>query len=215
MAASDWPHYRRILADYEKYSRSLNSVLYRMCEEMPTHDEVGHIWAKVWIIGRTYATGIERHAEDGLDDIVNAIRRAGRWLDPGLEKLRQLGVTPKLEYVPAITQLHGRLQDVISEFTRGENGPRSFVSKYLHFHARVVPIYDSRASTQIRHADWYRWQRSWEGGTEVPTKADEEYWRFCVRIGRMAQDWMDEGLEPSARNLDTYLIRYRDYVSDD
>jgi len=185
-----------------------------MCNQLPCHDDVGHIWAKVWIIGRSYATGIERHADDGLHDIVDALRKARKWLDAGLDSLRQLGTTPGMEHVPEITRLHGRVQDTVAAFTRGGNGPRSFVSKYLHFHAPIVPIYDSRASAQVRKQDWYRWQRSWEGKVKFPKGADEEYWRFCVRLGHMVQDWIDEGLQPSARNLDTYLIRFAEYEGD-
>lgn len=37
-----------------------NSVLYRMCEENPEDKQIDVIVGKIWLIGRSYATAIER-----------------------------------------------------------------------------------------------------------------------------------------------------------
>ena len=37
-----------------------NSILYRMCEENPLHNDADVIVGKIWLIGRSYAAAIER-----------------------------------------------------------------------------------------------------------------------------------------------------------
>ena len=207
--ASEWPDYKRYLRDYERYSRRLNGVLYKMCEDMPGHTVDGEVWAKVWIIGRAYASGIERHAADGLDPIVAALRSSARWLDRGLASLRALDPIPSRDRLPDIAQLHGRLVGIVAKHTRDGNQVRSFVSKYLHFHAPVVPIYDSVVSQTIRSRSWYPWSRRLTAEHPTPTNADEVYWRHCVRIARIVEDWQAAGLEPTARNIDTYVYRWK------
>lgn len=206
--ASNWPRYTLYLQDYERCSRKLNAVLYKMCEDMPTHTDEGAIWAKVWIIGRSYASGIERHAADGLDPIVGALRTSARWLDPSLVRLRKHEPIPTHERLPGIAQLHGRLTETIGKHTRKGSQVRSFVSKYLHFHAPVVPIYDSVVSMQIRARDWYPWSPSWSSKHPTPSGTDDVYWRHCVRIAKIVDDWNREGLEPTARNIDTYVYHW-------
>ncbi len=207
---SSWPKYSRYLRDYDRTSRKLNAVLYKMCEDMPTHTDEGAIWAKVWIIGRAYASGIERHAADGLGPIVGVLRSSARWLDPGLARLRQLEPVPSHERLPQIAVLHGKLAEAVREHTRKGNQVRSFVSKYLHFHAPIVPIYDSVVSVQIRARDWYPWSRSWSASHPTPQGVDEAYWQHCVRIARIVDDWHSEGLEPTARNIDAYVYHWAD-----
>lgn len=206
---SAWPNYARYLRGYDRYSRRLNAVLYGMCETMPTHTDDGAVWAKVWIIGRSYASGIERHAEDGLDPIVGGLRRSARWLDRGLADLRAHDdAVPCHERLVEIAELHGRVARTLAKYTRGGNQVRSFVSKYLHFHAPVVPIYDSVVSAQIRARDWYPWRRAWSEEHPTPEGVDQVYWQHCVRIGRIVDDWRAEDLEPTARNIDTYVYRW-------
>ena len=53
----------------------LNDVLYRMCLDMPGHTDRGEVRAKVVVIGRSYASGLERHT--GGD--VEAVTTAGRF----------------------------------------------------------------------------------------------------------------------------------------
>jgi len=53
----------------------------------------------------------------------------------------------------------------------------------------------------------YPWQRGWDLAYPCSLdEVDEEYWRFCVRLLEMAKDWEKDGLEPTTRNLDTYLL---------
>jgi hypothetical protein len=45
--------------EYELDWQTLDEVLYRLCREHPRHDNRGAVNAKVCIIGRAYATGIQ------------------------------------------------------------------------------------------------------------------------------------------------------------
>ncbi|MEW5826372.1 MAG: hypothetical protein AB1778_06020, partial [Candidatus Bipolaricaulota bacterium] len=52
--------YRRAVADYEHSWRATDEALYDLCRRHPDHADQAGVNAKLWIIGRTYATGIER-----------------------------------------------------------------------------------------------------------------------------------------------------------
>lgn len=205
---SAWPNHKQYLRNYALTSRRLNGVLYDMCEDMPSHTDESAIWAKVWIIGRSFASGIERHAADGLGPIVKALRASAKWLDPGLRRLRKMAPIPTRQRLPEIAALHGRLAERLGSHTRNGNQVRSFASKYLHFHAPVVPIYDSVVNVQLRARDWYPWSRSLSGAHPTPHGADEAYWRHCVRIALIAEDWTRERLETSARQIDSYVYQW-------
>jgi len=60
-----------------------------------------------------------------------------------------------LEVVRAGQLVHGRLTEPLTGVTTDGKTPRSFVSKYLHFHNPVVPIYDSCAlAGSVRLVRW-------------------------------------------------------------
>src|SRR5437899_11357794 len=72
-----------------------NDVLYDLCRNHPKHRRVEVVAAKVWLIGRSYATGLERlkrgSSEKGehfiLKEIVPCLRESG--LDRRLSKFPQ------------------------------------------------------------------------------------------------------------------------------
>ncbi len=206
--SDEWPHYDEYMNEYETYSVKLNNVLYGMCRQLPGHTEDADVWAKVWIIGRAYATQIERHQKhkDRLYSVVERVKNCASWLDPGIRELRAFGMIPTVENATAIAQLHHRFVVELSNEMRGRHRPLSFASKYLHFHAPVVPIYDSIARSQLRAAGWYRWRKNWTRRHPEPAGVDLDYWRYCIQIALMADHWKFDGLDPTARNLDTYLF---------
>jgi len=55
----------------------LNRVLYEMCEEFPDHKSPEAVRAKVVIIGRTYASGAERHVIPKNGDLSEPLARQG------------------------------------------------------------------------------------------------------------------------------------------
>lgn len=207
--ASHWPRYRRYMAEYERRSRKLNDVLYQMCRDLPGHTDEGTILAKVWIIGRTYAAGIERHAEGGLDPIVSALRSSSRWLDPALRRLAKRQPIFTSANLKEVAKLHHELEARLRRHTRNGNQVRSFVSKYLHFHAPIVPIFDSVVNLQLRTTGWYPWRRALAEEFPVPASVDSAYWQHCVRIAKITDEWTAAGLVPTTRNIDSYVYQWR------
>jgi len=52
--------YAASVKSYDKRVRLLDETLYRLCSEHPKHTSVSEVHAKLWIIARTLASGIER-----------------------------------------------------------------------------------------------------------------------------------------------------------
>ncbi len=199
----------------------LNRVLYDMCEKYPDHKSLKAVRAKSVIIGRTYASGAERHVipvnGDLAEPLVNTLFNSRRWLDREIKNIntKHPDHVPSVEIIKEIALLHGRLLTEFKPVTRGEHGIRSFASKYLHFHAPVFPIYDSIAKKVItRRAKgdfegFYPWVPAWNHEFPCPTGADPEYWRFCVRVAMMRRDWVNKKFSPTARHLDICLLYWQ------
>ena len=84
-----------------------------------------------------------KHARE-VDDIFGRLRRLAEPLNP--DKLH------------TIVDLHGRFIAMIQPVVRRNQSPRSFASKYMHFHNPAVPIIDSYADAACRKM--VRWQKS-------------------------------------------------------
>ena len=71
--------YRAAVEEYHRGWELLDSVLYRVCGEHPSHSEIAGVTAKVFLIGRTYQTGIERQMKsDGTQ--AGAMTRLANYL---------------------------------------------------------------------------------------------------------------------------------------
>jgi hypothetical protein len=129
--------------------------LYELCRRRSRHDDFADVYAKVAIIGRVYAAGISRSSRaDGDREAAVATGLAGlgtmikdHLADiPGRELERSV--------LAQIIDLHARVCRELLPHTGG-TWQQSFVSKYLHFHCPIVPIFDSRAEGAIgRFVDW-------------------------------------------------------------
>jgi hypothetical protein len=128
-----------------------NQTLYDLCRKHPDHRSVHVIVGKIWLIGRSYASSIERRPDSQsvkgddfyLDTVGPRIKRAG--IDKWFDDIRRLRRPDPSVVVP----VHKQLTDLFREITRLEM--RSLASKYLHFHfPRAVYIYDERAGRAIR-----------------------------------------------------------------
>ena len=124
---------------------------------------MNNINAKLWIIGRTYMTGIERKIEsngkqgDSLSQLAEHLYKNRRKVDNILKQLKSITKGSKLtaSKLEIIVTLHGELVELIKDITRRNQSSRSFVSKYMHFHCPIVPIYDSFASQTL--TKFVRW----------------------------------------------------------
>jgi hypothetical protein len=80
--------------------------------------------------------------------------------------------------------------------------PRSFVSKYLHFHNPAVPIYDKVADSALRRK--IRWKKS-PKFFSLTNKMDPEYWRFVFRFWKLYQNIPESRIGGCVKLLDSFL----------
>lgn len=131
--------------DYSSYG---NEVLYRMCNERPSHKEIDTIKSKLWLIGRAYSATIERKAGKDFNLQKAAEKIQASEIDSHISKLQKINRT-SLENVDTLLTAHKYFTDLLKEIT--DLNKRSLASKYLHFHApKCVFIYDSIANRRIR-----------------------------------------------------------------
>lgn len=205
------------LAAWKRYAL-WDATLHDLFERFPLHDDAAQVAAKVFLLGRSYATGIERHVRQtrtakGMDVVVDALLGAGEAVDDLIRPLRHSDEVPARESMPEIARAHYKLTRILARVTRGTT-PRSFAAKYLHFHASGVPIYDSIAQSTITSKDLWRYWigRPTVGSLDVPPRGvDEAYWAYCQRLILLAEAWREQGVDslPTARNLDIYLLAGR------
>ena len=202
--------YQQCLRVYDKWTRALDENLYQLCRTYPDHRDHAGVAAKCWTIGRTYATGIERQITsdgqqgDAVGKLVHALTAQGHTVDSLINELSEIESPLTVESLATVLRVHGRFLQLLRHVVRANETPRSFASKYLHFHCPLVPIYDSVAADELRRL--VRW-RSDLIVFPTPEVAEEEYAWFCYRL------WHLHGHARSAlggcvsvKMLDYYLL---------
>jgi hypothetical protein len=104
-----------------------------------------------------------------------------------------------------VVELHGRITRKLSERT-GNVWLTSFVSKYLHFHCPIVPLYDSNVAGRI--GNFVDWQTVTSVRDSLATSPDwaRAYRNFVAAfIALYEQAWAETALQPSVREID-YLL---------
>jgi len=181
-----------------------NKMLYQLCRNYPDHKAPEVIVAKVWLIGRSYAAGIERGRKrkgdgDSFYESMVAPKIQASYLDEYLGRVRLFRVINS-RGIPLILQTHKYLTDVFAEISGREK--RSLASKYLHFHCpRLFFLYDSRAARGARVlCPRFR--------TQLATKnVDAEYAKFFLKAFHLLSEIQKkEGRLLSTRQLDNILI---------
>jgi hypothetical protein len=140
---------------YRSTWQPVDSELYGLCRRRPSQRVFADVFAKVAIIGRVYEAGISRSSQASGDREAAIARGLIEQADLTEQALQELAGR-QLDRATAaqIVELHGRITRGLLPHT-GETWQQSFVSKYLHFHCDLVPIYDSRAQRAIgRFVDW-------------------------------------------------------------
>lgn len=123
-----------------------NRVLYDLCKKYPLHNNKQEVFAKIWLIGRSYAVALERgdsHDNEINDDFYGLVvnKLLSSKIDVILDKLN--GKELVLENLHLILGVYKDLYEITFSFGRGYKP--SFCSKYLHFHfPELFFIYDSR-----------------------------------------------------------------------
>jgi hypothetical protein len=187
---------------------AVDDVLYRLCRETPSHESKAAVIAKVALIERAYAAGLERQVEfeTGQQPIVVAgeyVFENGQTVDQIIGTLIPIREPLTSDGMRAIVEAHGRFTDLLRGVTRKKAmSPRSFTSKYLHFHCPIVPIYDEYA----RQAVTRRVRRqALDIPFALPSPGDRAYWDYCVRFLRLYEGCMEAGIDVSVKSLDTCL----------
>lgn len=204
----DIREYQKACQDYNNRWALLNDQLYELCRNNPDHSSHSTINAKFYIIGRTYASGIERIRRNSngevanLSDLTEHIYSNRRMVEPIFEKLLQIKEPLTVGTLEIIVEEHGRFLTILKAGLKGR-APRSFASKYMHFHNSVVPIYDSIASSQL--AGKCRWSKKFELFA-MPEGADKDYYRFVLRFWQLYSHAGEIELRPTVRFIDNYLL---------
>ena len=202
--------YNRALHDYNLEWRQTDDVLYALCRKYPRHTDRGGVAAKCWIIGRTYATGIERQITsdgqqgDSMSKLVSSLVAHASQVDVLVDRLRPLREPLTSDALATIIDVHGQFVHLLREIVRSDETPRSFAAKYLHFHCPLVPIYDSVVAGIIPRL--VRWRDSLMVFPK-PDNADEEYASFCYRFWNLyEQARRDLGDRVCVRLLDYHML---------
>jgi hypothetical protein len=82
--------YAEACLEYETVWITANKVLYDICTKYPSHREKKEIAAKVWLISRSYMSGIERHSKKGILGIIEFFDKNGKAIDALFASLRSV-----------------------------------------------------------------------------------------------------------------------------
>ena len=139
----------RAIESYRATWQPVDSELYDLCRRRPSQRTFADVYTKVAIIGRVYEAGISRAwrgAGDPETEVTNEVMEQADLIEHALSDLA--GHQFDRATAAQIVELHGH---VTKSLTHRSGGVwlTSFVSKYLHFHCDIVPIYDSNAQRTI------------------------------------------------------------------
>jgi len=186
------------------------------------YSDLGRVHGKLSLLGRSYATGLERLLKGNKEQSGNLnawtayfVRRA-KALDGIVQEVRRVRSPLTEDKLERIAVLHGRFASALQKHPRlrkakkrkDKLSPTSFVSKYLHFHNPVVPIYDSWSSAGACHHHLLGKGSDTLGA--MPIGTDPDYWHFLRGFWCVYQDARKEfGRKTSVRHLDRYLLAVR------
>jgi hypothetical protein len=207
------PKYKSACHKYRRLWKTSDDVLYDLCKAFPHHEDRAGTNAKLWLIGRAYATGIERQIENkkrtqsnSIEQLSYCIWRNRSGVDKILKRLKTIHEPLNEIKLNTIVQAHWELLRIVKRITRGSHTPRSFVSKYLHFHNPVVPIYDKVVvSTLTGIMTWRKWGQQF-GTVPFLRNTDEDYRRFVFYFWQLYQEIPTPRKKGSVKLLDVYLL---------
>jgi len=191
-----------------------NSVLYKLCQEHPLHEEEQAVLAKVWLIGRAYAAAIERRRPRKEKDayikeendvfyhkVVGEIKKSP--IDKWISKIKKEHNEPTIKSLNDILSVHANVTKLFTDISGLQK--RSLASKFLHFHVpELFYIYDSRAvKVMNRLASILSFEKN---PTTVDTH-DPEYSKFaekCLHLQTYIEKEFKVLLTP--RQIDNLLL---------
>jgi hypothetical protein len=201
--------YERAVAYYKDTWEAADRALYDLCRRYPDQCDRAGVYAKIFLIGRAYMTGIERKiSSDGTS--ASSLIQVGEHMLRNRTSLQEIfasladvaePLTP--ENLRKIIHAHGQFVRLLQRITRNEESPRSFCSKYMHFHCPAVPLFDDKVTKVLPKL--VRWQKSFQL-FDLPNDADEYYARYVLRFWQLYQQIAAAGKTPTVKHVDQYLL---------
>jgi len=207
----DHKRYRDIVNENNARWGVLDEELYDLCRRRPTHDELRNVVAKVALIGRGYATRIESVVPKGnrngagsaIWQVAEVLHSHVGELDCLIGELQTIDIMEPTS-LESVVVAHGTVTSWIRDAFGGD-APKSFVSKYLHFHTRSVPIYDSYTERALKE---YRAAVLKEPPfAYVVETMYRSYWEHCLAfIAAYKEAYAALGVKPLVKDFDAYLL---------
>jgi hypothetical protein len=199
------------VADYKENWQLTDEVLLRLCRDHPNHDTQASVNAKVIIVGRSYATGIERKVTStggpggGIAQTADFLCTHGGTVDHLIQQLRELEDEPlTFSKLSTIFEVHGSFVNLLADLAADRQSLRSFASKYLYFHVPIIPIYDEVAAVRILPglSPLNRVVQKFK----QPPDTDYDYHRHVLRFFDLYSRIDNLGLRVNIKYLDAYLL---------
>jgi len=186
---------------------AVDDTLYAICRQYPDHSDRRGMTAKLALIGRAYSAGLERRVsppkgQQAITIIADYVYEHRGVVDAIIGDVMAVQEPLAVGDMQQLVAQHGRLTGLLRGVTSDGKAPRSFAAKYLHFHNRAVPIYDSYAALGL--GKLVQWDPK-SVPFDRPSGADAEYHAFCVRFWRLYSACLTAGLEVTVKMLDNYL----------
>lgn len=196
--------YKESWSKYEELYKLSDDVLYDLCKRCPDHRDLDGTYAKVQIISLTYRADPGRHGKP-IEKVAEFLTSKHLEIDRVFNRLRKVSKSNSSlnkMVLQNVVEEHGSLLELLcKKFPEGRS-PRSFLSKYMHFHCPdIVPIFDRIADGEIRKIIPHS-----PSILSEPLKADGKYCGFCDKFLVLWNCAFDQGLNPTVRKLDRYLI---------
>ena len=182
----------------------MDEMLYRLCAEHIGHGNAGAVNAKVLLIGRTFASGVERHVRSSgtqgsaIGIMCDHILAHHREIDGIVTALRKIKEPLDATKLKEVVNGHGRFCALVSKAARSVLV--SFASKYLHFHCPVVPIYDTWASGQA----WKMRDKETLYAFDCPPDGNEKYYWYCQCFFQLYKKVLADGA--NVRSAEYHLM---------
>lgn len=145
--------YWKAAQDYHRRYELGRNALYALCASA-RHDNSEATVSKLWLVGRSHSAALERthvpHADRKKEPYWKAAEALRKLrLDDHLDAVRDRGNAYDDAHVEIITECVASVTNVLAG-VMGQS-KLSLATKYLHFHAPAVPIFDS-VSTRCTRA---------------------------------------------------------------
>jgi hypothetical protein len=197
--------------EYDRNGSCLDQTLYQLCKDHPSHSNPSWVYAKTFIIGRTYASGIERKVPTGtgqgssMSKVAELIYDKRVEVDSMLARLPLADETLSPACLKVIAEVHRDFVVLLEGITLDQESPRAFASKYMHCHCQLVPILDGIADAAL--GSLVRWKKDLWAPAGLPGPPDrKEYKAFLARFFSLYKDWESKISGLSVGRLDAYLI---------